>query len=340
MKRLLYALSLVFLLSACQPMAPPVVRVAPEPVGVATEPAVSVVEDKIANAMSGGPAVITAEAAILEWPDEPGTEFVELRPGSNGWTCLTDRSTTPGNDPMCLNETFLAMVQALNASTEAPSTGIGIGYMLQEGGPVGTPPHMMIFTPRSQEDLAALSTDMDSLTWVTGWHMFPETSYAHLMLAVPSVPEAVSVEEDKIANAMSGGPAVITAEAAILEWPDEPGTEFVELRPGSNGWTCLTARSTTPGNDPMCLNETFLAMVQAFDASTEAPSTGIGIGYMLQEGGPVGTPPHMMIFTPRSQEDLAALSTDMDSLTWVTGWHMFPETSYAHLMLAVPQPSN
>ena len=297
-------------------------------------------EDKIANAMSGGPAVISAEAAIMEWPDVPGTEFVELRPGSNGWTCLTARKTTPGNDPMCLNETFLAMVQALDASTEAPSTGIGIGYMLQEGGPVGTPPHMMIFTPRSQEDLAALSTDMDSLTWVTGWHMFPETSYAHLMLAVPSIPEAVSVEEDKIANAMSAGPAVISAEAAIMEWPDVPGTEFVELRPGSNGWTCLTARKTTPGNDPMCLNETFLAMVQALDASTEAPSTGIGIGYMLQEGGPVGTPPHMMIFTPRSQEDLAALSTDMDSLTWVTGWHMFPETSYAHLMLAVPQPGN
>mgnify|MGYP007046970787 CR=1 FL=1 len=185
MKRLFYALFVVFLLSACQPMAPPVVRVAPEPVDVATEPAVSVVEDKIANAMSGGPAMIAAEATIMEWPDVPGTEFVELRPGSNGWTCLTARSATPGNDPMCLNETFLAMVQALDASTEAPSTGIGIGYMLQEGGPVGTPPHMMIFTPRSQEDLAALSTDMDSLTWVTGWHMFPETSYAHLMLAVP-----------------------------------------------------------------------------------------------------------------------------------------------------------
>ena len=142
---LLFAL----LLSACQPLVAPEANVAAEPETVSVE------EDKIANAMSGGPDVITAEAAILEWPDEPGTEFVELRPGSNGWTCLTARSTTPGNDPMCLNETFLAMVQALDASTEAPSTGIGIGYMLQEGGPVGTPPHMMIFTPGSQEDLIA-----------------------------------------------------------------------------------------------------------------------------------------------------------------------------------------
>ena len=180
---LLFAL----LLSACQPVVAPEANVAAEP------ETVSVDEDKIANAMSAGPAEIAEEAAILDypegwpgnWPDEPAPEYVELRPGSNGWTCIADRPDTPGNDPMCLNETMRGMVKGLFALIDPPSTGYGVAYMLQGGGPVGTPPHIMIYTPGSREDLTALSTDMNPITWANGWHMFPETPYAHLMIAVP-----------------------------------------------------------------------------------------------------------------------------------------------------------
>ena len=309
-------------------------------------------EDTIANAMSAGPAIIAQEAAILEypegwpgnWPNEPAEEFVALRPGSNGWTCIADIPDTPGNDPMCLNETMLGYLKARYALIDPPSTGLGVGYMLQGGGPVGSPPHLMVYTPGGKEDLKALSTDVNPITWASGWNMFPETPYTHLMIATPPQPEAVSVDEDKIGNAMSAAPAVISQEAAVLDypegwpgnWPNEPAPEYVELRAGSNGWTCIVDNPTTPGNDPMCLNETQLAMVTARNALTDPPTTGFGVGYMLQGGGPVGTPPHIMVYTPGGRQDLTALSTEVTPITWASGWNMYSETPYAHLMIAVP----
>ena len=56
-------------------------------------------DDKIANALSAGPASITADAAVMDWPSEAGGELTELRAGTNGWTCLPDNPhvlpTTP-----------------------------------------------------------------------------------------------------------------------------------------------------------------------------------------------------------------------------------------------------
>ncbi len=303
--------------------------------------------------MSAGPAEISQEAAILDypegwpgnWPNEPTEEYIEIRPGSNGWTCLVDTPNTPGNDPMCFSETQLTMVKARYALIDPPSTGIGVGYMLQGGGPVGSPPHIMIYSPGGREDLTALSSDVNPLTWATGWAMWPETPYVHLMVGALPSPEAVSVDEDKIANAMSAGPAEISQEAAILDypegwpgnWPNEPAPEYIEIRPGSNGWTCIVDNPTTPGNDPLCLNETQLGMVKARYALIDPPSTGIGVGYMLQGGGPVGSPPHIMIYTPGGREDLTALSTEINPTTWATGWAMFAETPYVHLMVGVPE---
>ena len=216
---------------------------------------------KIANAMSAGPPAVADEATILDfpegypgsWPDEPVEgELVELRAGSNGWTCIVDRPETPGNDPMCLNETYLEVLKAQHALTDGPSSGIGIGYMLQEGGPAGSPPHMMFFAPGSNDDLTAFTTEPGPTPWV----MFPDTTYAHLMLTQVPRPESVSADEDKIANAMSAGPAAIAQDATILDfpegypgnWPDEPlEGELVELRAGSNGWTCIVDIPNTPG---------------------------------------------------------------------------------------------
>jgi hypothetical protein len=132
--------------------------------------------------------VIAQEATILEypegwpgnWPNEPGEELVELRSGSNGWTCIVDIPDTPGNDPMCLNEMMLGYLKARYALIDPPSSGIGIGYMLQGGGPQGSPPHLMIFTPGSRDGLAAFTTDPGPAPWV----MFPDLPYAHLMVTV------------------------------------------------------------------------------------------------------------------------------------------------------------
>jgi len=143
-------------------------------------------EEQIANAMSAGPAPIAQDATILgfpagwpeNWPEEPAPEMVELQAGSNGWTCIVDRPDTPGNDPMCLNGTYLEAVVAQRRLMDAPSTGVGFGYMLQGGGPVGSPPHMMAFVPESNASFTAFGTEPGPFPWI----MFPETSYQHLMV--------------------------------------------------------------------------------------------------------------------------------------------------------------
>ena len=217
---------------------------------------------------------------------------------------------------------------------DSPSTGIGFGYMLQGGGPVGSPPHMMVFAPESNESITAFGTEPGPMPWI----MFPETSHQHLMVLVPPPAEAVSAEEDKIANAMSAGPAPIAQDATILEypeevkgnWPDEPAPELVELRAGTNGWTCIVDIPDTPGNDPMCLNDVYLESLLARYNLVDSPATGIGFGYMLQGGGPVGSPPHLMVFVPESNDSLTDFAMEPGPMPWV----MFPDTSHDHLMVS------
>jgi len=206
---LYFVLGMLFL-SACQPLIIQTDSGVTQPEAMVTQPEADVaepeampLEDKLANAMSAGPAEIAQEAAILDypegwpgnWPNEPAPDYVELRPGSNGWICIVDNPTTPGNDPMCLNETQFAMVKARNALIDPPSSGLGVGYMLQGGGPVGSPPHLMVFTPGSREDLTVLSTEINPTTWANGWAMFPDTPYVHLMVATPQQSEAMTGEE-------------------------------------------------------------------------------------------------------------------------------------------------
>ncbi|MCA9839119.1 MAG: hypothetical protein KC422_19555 [Trueperaceae bacterium] len=143
------------------------------------------VDEKIQNALSAGPAIIAEGARVMEWPggttpQEPGPELIELRPGSNGWTCIPNLLETPGNDPMCLNDIYLAVLTARVNKVDPPSTGIGIGYMLQEGTPKGSPPHMMVYVPGSYDGYAAYSTEPGPLPWI----MFPDTPYAHLMITM------------------------------------------------------------------------------------------------------------------------------------------------------------
>lgn len=79
---------------------------------------------------------------------------------------------------MCLNETFLDLIVAQRRLADSPTTGIGFGYMLQGGGPVGSPPHIMVFAPESNAGLAAFTTEPGPQPWV----MFSETPNQHLMI--------------------------------------------------------------------------------------------------------------------------------------------------------------
>src|SRR5690606_27330392 len=72
---------------------------------------------KLDNAPRAAPASILAQARILDWPAPPDGELTELRPGTNGWTCLPDVPETEGNGPMCLDEPWLEFIRAQLSKT-------------------------------------------------------------------------------------------------------------------------------------------------------------------------------------------------------------------------------
>ncbi len=309
---------------------------------VDAEPVVELtLDEKIASAMSAAPIPIAQDATILDypaewprnWPNAPAPELIELRAGTNGWTCIVDAPDTEGNDPMCLNDVYLEVLLARHTLTSAPASGIGFGYMFQEGAPAGSPPHMMVFLPESNGSMGDFTTEPGPMPW----KMFQDNSYQHLMVLTPPRGEKVPAAEDKIANAMSAGPVPIAQDATILEypaewpgnWPDEPAPELIEIQAGTNGWTCIVDIPDTEGNDPMCLNDVYLESLLARYALIDAPATGIGFGYMLQGGAPDGSPAHMMIFAPESNESMGGFTTEPGPMPWI----MFQGNSYQHLMV-------
>ncbi len=149
-------------------------------------------EAMISSALSAGPATISDEAAVLDW------DMNEVRAGTNGWTCMPDRSDTDGNDPWCVNEPWLNFLRAYTTQTEPSYSEIGFGYMLMGDSPVSnadpyaTEPtaaddwvtdlgvHLMMLIPE-QSLLENVSTDhLNGGPWV----MWPDTPYRHLMIPI------------------------------------------------------------------------------------------------------------------------------------------------------------
>jgi hypothetical protein len=49
-------------------------------------------------------------------------------------------------------------------------------------------------------------------------------------------------DQQKLADALRAGPAFVTKDAFILDWPaspKDPNPEYRILRPGKSDWTCL-----------------------------------------------------------------------------------------------------
>ena len=154
-------------------------------------------EEKIQNAMSAAPSSIAKNATIMDWPSEEKGKLKELRKGTNGWTCLPDDSSTPSNDPLCLDKMWMVWLEAFMAGAKPQITAPGIGYMFQGGSvadnddpsvkkpPPGKdwqidPPHLMVIIP-GKWDPAAFSKDHHS---GGPWIMFGGTPYEHLMVPV------------------------------------------------------------------------------------------------------------------------------------------------------------
>ncbi|HWE53591.1 MAG TPA: hypothetical protein VG273_27620 [Bryobacteraceae bacterium] len=54
-----------------------------------------------------------------------------------------------------------------------------------------------------------------------------------------------TTDAEKIANAPRAGPAFITRDWTLLDWPSSPGGEYRVLRKDASDWSCLPA---VPGN--------------------------------------------------------------------------------------------
>jgi hypothetical protein len=161
-------------------------------------------EDKIRNISSAAPSSIVLKATILDWPAKAGDPPPVLRAGSNGWTCFPDNPATKGNDPMCLDESWMTWLAALQAHKTPEITHVGVAYMMTPGGVLGsnadpyakteTPsnqwgldgPRIMIVVP-DQKDLAGLPTDRSAVgTFVR----YAGTPYAHIVIPTATPPAA------------------------------------------------------------------------------------------------------------------------------------------------------
>lgn len=159
-------------------------------------------EAKIKSAVSSAIPSITDNATIMDWPSEPDGELRLIREGTNGWTCLPDMPSTPGNDPMCLDDPWLTWADAWMNKQDVNISQMGFGYMLQENtaesnidpyaeGPTADNewmsegvPHVMIIVP-DNEVLSGLSTDPNN---GGPWVMWEGTSYVHIMVPLPQNP--------------------------------------------------------------------------------------------------------------------------------------------------------
>lgn len=194
MKRLSPLLLLSLALAACQPQTP----AAEAPPAAAAEPPKpdpASPEGKIESATSAAPAAISSAATVMDMGAD-GT-MSELRKGTNGWTCLPNLPSTPGPDPMCLDEQAMAWVAAWTSHTPPKLQRDGLAYMLQGGSDpsnddpfaaappagadwVNTPPHIMVL-PVNPKSLDPMSNDPKA---GGPFVMFRGTPYAHVMMPV------------------------------------------------------------------------------------------------------------------------------------------------------------
>jgi hypothetical protein len=66
-------------------------------------------------------------------------------------------------------------------------------------------------------------------------------------------------DEQKIADALRAGPAFVTKDAVIADWPadpKDPNAQYRILRPVKSNWTCLPGVPGYPHDEPMCLDKT------------------------------------------------------------------------------------
>ena len=166
--------------------------------------------------------------------------------------------------------------------------------------------------------------------------------------APPPAPAAPALSADQraalIKSALSAAPANIAEHAAVMTMT--PDGKMVQLREGTNGFTCFPDDPSTPGPDPACADAEAMKWFDSYMAhAPKAANTAPGIVYMLAGGsdpsntdpyakpGPdtkwVNTPPHWMILWPFDPATSGIPATPKTSGTFI----MFAGTPWAHLMV-------
>lgn len=85
--------------------------------------------EKIADALRAGPAFVTKDATLLDWPSTRGSEYRVLRKSSTQWTCLPGDPGFPHDEPACFDPAFLRWIQDSRAGRTPRIERVGIAYM-------------------------------------------------------------------------------------------------------------------------------------------------------------------------------------------------------------------
>ena len=171
---------------------------------------------------------------------------------------------------------------------------------------------------------------------------------AALVVGFTSIAHAQS-KAAKIAQAMAAGPASITKDATIMDWPDKNG-KTETLRAGSNGWTCFPSAKQTRyvKNTSVCADQSFMELQRGIMQQRPPKISQVGYAYMLttdawgsntdmMANGPTAENewhhqgPHVMIVYPDATS-LAGLPTKPSKMG---PYVMAAGTPYAHVMWPV-----
>ncbi|HKW86254.1 MAG TPA: hypothetical protein VJM82_04210 [Nitrospiraceae bacterium] len=152
-------------------------------------------------------------------------------------------------------------------------------------------------------------------------------------------------QEEQIKLALSAAPLRISKDASVML----PGGEgkMVEVKKGTNGFTCIPTVNNRSDPDPMCYDAAVGQWVEAIQKKADKPGNTVpGISYMARGGYHwekdgkvlmdeepgaklVKEPPHWMMMWPFTSADTRLPSHPNPSGVWI----MFDGTPFAHLMV-------
>jgi hypothetical protein len=122
----------------------------------------------------------------------------QLRAGANGFTCIPDNPDTPGPDPMCVDASGMAWMDAVLKHQPPPAGKVSLMYMLAGGADasntdpyatkpstenhwINTDPHIMILGAMPMMQGYPARADPDTSKPYVMW---AGTPYEHLMAPV------------------------------------------------------------------------------------------------------------------------------------------------------------